>query len=164
MGLIPAFCRALIMQHKRVAFRGPLLTLGNQDLWANHAQLKSYFDELGCEYEETEVIPRSAYMVETLSAGADAYELKQLADAQGYVHARTFFGMMGITDYSDIDKFDFEQPQILHDLNAPVPDDLRDRFNLIVDSGTIEHIFDVRQVMENVVRMTRVGGRVVHSR
>jgi hypothetical protein len=162
VGLIPAFCRALIMQHKRVAFRGPVLTLGNQDIWANHEQLKSYFDELGCPYEETEVVPRSTYMVEALAAGAEGYELKRLADAQGYVHARTFFGMMGITDYCDIDKLDFEQPQIVHDLNAPVPPELRDRFNLIVDSGTIEHIFDVRQVMENVVRMSRVGGWVVH--
>ncbi|NQT93169.1 MAG: hypothetical protein HQ559_10445 [Lentisphaerae bacterium] len=70
--------------------------------------------------------------------------------------------MMGITDYSDIDKFDRDKPVIQHDLNVAVPDCLCDRFNLIVDSGTIEHIFDVRQVMANIVQMCRTGGWVVH--
>lgn len=139
-----------------------MLTLGNQDLWANYDQLKSFFEELDCPFEEPKVTPRSSYLVECLSDDAGSYKLKQLADAHSYVHARTFFEMMGIKDYYDIDKFDYEKPQILHDLNTPISAELYDKFNLIIDSGTIEHIFDVRQVMENIARMCKEGGWVVH--
>jgi len=150
MGLTPTTCRTLIMLHKRVGFEGPLLTLGNQDVWADYEQLKSFFGGLDCAYEEATVIPHTSWL------------LGRHPEAANYVHARTFFEMMGIKEYNDIDKFEADAPCILHDLNLPVPSELEDRFGLIVDGGTIEHIFDVRQVMENLVRMCRQSGWVVH--
>jgi hypothetical protein len=150
MGLLPTFCRALILLHKRVGLRGPLLTLGNQDVWADHGQLKSFFRELDCPYEEVAPLPHTSRL------------LAARPEADAFVHARTFFGMMGIAEYFDMDKFELDSPRILHDLNTPVPEDLCGRFNLLIDSGTIEHIFDVRQVMENIIRMCRESGWVVH--
>jgi hypothetical protein len=150
MGLIPTFCRALILLHKRVGLQGPLLTLGNQDVWASYDQLKSFFREMECDYHAATPLPHTSRL------------FRQRPEAEDFVHARTFFEMMGIKEYYDIDKFDIDSPLIMHDLNAPVPADLQDRFNLILDSGTIEHIFDVRQVMENIVRMCRESGWVVH--
>lgn len=150
MGLIPTYCRALIMLHKRVGFKDPLLTLGNQDVWANCDQLKTFFDEIGCRWVEAVEAPHTSNL------------FKQNPLAKDFVHARTFFEMMGLEEYYDIDKFEIDAPQILHDLNSPVPPELCDRFNLIIDGGTIEHIFDVRQVFENIVRMCRKSGWVVH--
>ncbi|HXT64253.1 MAG TPA: hypothetical protein VN696_14545 [Pyrinomonadaceae bacterium] len=150
MGFLPTFCRAFISLHKRVGLKGPLLTLGNQDIWANYDDLKSFFKELDCPHAEAPIIPHTSRF------------LSDYPGAENYVHARTFFEMFGIKEYYDIDKFEIDAPQILHDLNAPVPEELRDRFNLIVDSGTIEHIFDVRQVMENMISMCRLSGWIVH--
>ena len=150
MGLIPTICRTLILLHKKVGFEGPLLTLGNQDLWADYEQLKSFFDSLGCEYEEAAVIPHTSRL------------LTEHAAAGNFVHARTFFEMMGIKEYSDLDKYEDDAPCILHDLNTPVPAELEGKFNLIIDGGTMEHIFDVRQVIENVVRMCKESGWVIH--
>lgn len=150
MGLIPSYCRALILLHKRVGFKGPLLTLGNQDVWANYEQLKAFFDEMGCSWTEAAKTRHTSNL------------FKQDAMANDFVHARTFFRMMGIEEYYDIDKFETDAPQILHDLNSPVTSELSDRFNVIIDGGTIEHIFDVRQVFENIVRMCRKSGWVVH--
>ncbi|MDT7778388.1 MAG: hypothetical protein QOC99_900 [Acidobacteriota bacterium] len=150
MGLIPSICRTLILLHKKVKFEGPLLTLGNQDVWAGYEQLKSFFGGFECPYEEAAVIPHTSRL------------LGQHPEARNFVHARTFFEMMGITEYNDIDKFEDDAPRILHDLNLPVPTELEDKFGLIIDGGTIEHIFDVRQVMGNIVRMCRESGWVVH--
>ena len=150
MGFVPTFCRELISLHKRVGLKGPLLTLGNQDIWADYDQLKLFFDELDCPYSEATVIPHTSRL------------LSQYLEAKNYVHARTFFEMFDISEYCDIDKFEIDSPQVLHDLNMPVPLELREKFNLIIDSGTIEHIFDVRQVMENIVAMCRMSGWVVH--
>lgn len=150
MGLIPSYCRALIKLHKTVRFEGPVLTLGNQDVWANYDQLKIFFDEMACPRAETIPTPHTSSLFRNQPVAND------------FVHARTLFGMMGVEEYFDLDKFEDDSPQILRDLNTVVPHELRDRFNLILDGGTIEHIFDVRQVMENIVRMCRKGGWVVH--
>src|SRR5262245_45532099 len=151
MGLIPSTCRLLVKLHMALGFRGPLLALGNQDVYASHADLESIFRELGCPSVETRATPH------TSRAFRDAP-----ARFKEFVHARTLFEMMGIPDYTDVDKFDHDAPVLLHDLNLPVPEHLHDRFNLVLDSGTLEHIFDVARVIENIVAMCRVSGWVVH--
>ena len=150
MGLIPTICKALILLHKEVGLKGPLLTLGNQDVWADYGELKSFFEGLDCPYQEAPVVPHTSRL------------FSELPEAANFVHAKTFFRMMGISDYSDIDKFEDDAPCILHDLNIPVPAELEGKFNLVIDGGTIEHIFDVRQVTENIVRMCGESGWVVH--
>lgn len=152
MGLTPSECRLLIHLHKQIGFRGPVLTLGNQDVWATFPQLQSFFREMGSPVFETAVIPHTSNL----------FKLIMPEQAKDFVHARTFFGMMGIQDYWDLDKYDRDRPLILHDLNQPVPAEFEQKFNLIVDGGTIEHIFDVRQVMENIVRMCRESGWIIH--
>jgi hypothetical protein len=152
MGLVPSSIKLLIKTHKKVRFRGPVLTLGNQDVYATYNDLKSFFQRLDCPYSKSEVIPSSQLGFTSLGPPFSSF-----------VHARTLFGMMGIDDYCDIDKFDREPPMILHDMNLPVPDRMVNRFNLILDGGTIEHIFDVRQVMWNIVQMCKISGWVVHT-
>lgn len=150
MGLIPTYCRLLLRLHKQLGFKGPVLTLGNQDVWASHEQLKQFFREADCEWHEAEVFPHTSK------------HFRERSEASDFVHARTFFQMMGISEYYDLDKFSIDVPQILHDLNEPVPTELHHKFNLVIDGGTIEHIFDVRQVMENILRMCNQDGWVVH--
>lgn len=152
MGLSPTACRLLIRAHHELAFEGPLLTLGNQDVFASHTQLQAWFEEQGCPVREAEIVPHTSRYFQAMMA----------EQARHFVHARTFFGMMGIGDYADMDKLEDDSPIILHDLNEPVTDELVDRFNVVIDGGTLEHIFDVRQTLENVVRLCRVGGHVVH--
>jgi hypothetical protein len=151
MGLIPTSCRLLIALHRRVGLRGPVLTLGNQDVYASHADLEALFREQGCPFAETAPVPHTSA---SFQEAGGRY--------RSFVHARTLFAMMGIQDYTDIDLLDADAPTIVHDLNRPVPAGLHDRFNLVVDGGTLEHVFDVRQVMESLVAMCRTSGWIVH--
>ena len=48
------------------------------------------------------------------------------------------------------------------DLNEPLPDDLRRRFDLVVDPGTCEHCFNVGMAFRNVCEAVRQGGMLVH--
>jgi len=43
MGLIPTALKFMIMLHKEVNFSGPVITLGNQDIWATYDDLKQFF-------------------------------------------------------------------------------------------------------------------------
>ena len=49
------------------------------------------------------------------------------------------------------------------DLNAPLPEDLRSRFDLVVDTGTCEHCFNVAQAFVNSCEALAVGGILVHA-
>jgi hypothetical protein len=153
VGLLPSILRLTIDLHKAVGFQGPVITLGNQDTYASYEDLVAMFEERGCPFSEpTEVVPHSSAM----------FERAHPERARDFVHARTFFAMLGIEKYADIDLLDDDRPVIQHDLNLPVPDELRDRFGLVVDAGTLEHIFDVRACLENITAMARVGGWVLH--
>jgi len=155
MGLLPSSIKLLIQFDKQYQFEGPVLSLGNQETWASYADLKTYFSEMDSPYQEPgEIVPHTSYM---FSSDANLAAL-----ARDFVHARVFFEMLGIHDYADLDKFDSDKPTYLHDLNLPVPNSLRDRYALILDGGTIEHVFDMRQVLDNIVQMLKPGGCVLH--
>jgi 2-polyprenyl-3-methyl-5-hydroxy-6-metoxy-1,4-benzoquinol methylase len=49
---------------------------------------------------------------------------------------------------------------IIHDLNKPVPKELEERFDVVLDGG-LEHVFDFPQAIENAMRMTKIGGHLI---
>lgn len=155
MGMLSSYIKLVGSMHTRYRFEGPVCSLGNQDIWASHNDLKSCLKAVGCTYHE----PASVLLHSSRTFGMNAV----LAEtAKDFVHAKTMFEAMGIEGYLDMDKFDSDNPAVLHDLNDPIPADLKSRFGMVFDGGTIEHIFDVRQVMGNIVGMLRPGGCVVH--
>lgn len=70
--------------------------------------------------------------------------------------ARLGFGAVEAMDFSD-----YEGAAHVHDLNQPVPEALHGAFDMILDGGTIEHVFDTRMALENVYHMLAPGGRFV---
>ncbi len=68
---------------------------------------------------------------------------------------------MGATRIESIDKADYEEATILHDMNQPVPDQLKGSFSLVFESGTLEHVFNFPQSIKNCMEMVRVGGHFV---
>jgi len=73
-------------------------------------------------------------------------------------HADGFFTYLGADKVDSMDYSDFEQASIVHDLNNPVPKELENKFDFIYDGGTIEHIYDVKTVMENIKKMLKLNG------
>ena len=155
MGMFPSYIKLFASMHTRYRFEGPVCSLGNQDIWASREDLNSCLEAVGCAYTESASVLR--HSSRTFGMNTAIAET-----ARDFIHARTMFEAMGIEGYLDMDKFDSDHPAILHDLNDPVPADLNSRFGLVFDGGTVEHIFDVRQVMGNIVDMLRPGGCVVH--
>jgi hypothetical protein len=45
-----------------------------------------------------------------------------------------------------------------HDLNLPLPEALQEQFDVLLDIGTIEHVFDTRQVFINYLSLVKPGG------
>ncbi|MFA6973572.1 MAG: hypothetical protein WC238_02405 [Parcubacteria group bacterium] len=153
MGLPSPSLKFILRKNKQYGFTGPLLTLGNQDIYATEKDIEKWAKEDNISLSTPETIQ--------YSTSRDVPNVNQ--EASKYIHARTFFEFMGISaeNYYDMDKFDFDKPRIIHDLQCPIDNKFHNFFNLIIDSGTLEHIFDAKAAMENIVRITKIGGFVL---
>ena len=137
MGLDINAVRFLIDARKRGAKFGDVLMLGRQDL---------------------NVYP--ARMVQLLSAHgfpADAFQ----PPGKDSLFAEPVFTSLGAASVSAMDVSDFEGASFVHDLNQPIGAELRERFDLVYDGGTLEHVFNFPQALRNCMEMVRVGGHVM---
>jgi SAM-dependent methyltransferase len=73
-------------------------------------------------------------------------------------HTEKLFKMLGAETVDTVDYSPYENCTIVHDLNKPVDQSLHNKFDYILDAGTMEHIFDVRTVIENYKNMLRDNG------
>src|SRR5262245_17063410 len=139
MGLAASVLRLIVRLHQDRPWEGPVLTLGVQDVHATYDDLIGLFQEEGVRFEPVppaERLPSTSHFFR--QAGRDG---------AGFVHARIFFRMLGLDGYDDLDFADFESPTLIHDLNQPVPGTWRSAYGLVVDGGTLEHVFDVRAAL-----------------
>lgn len=65
----------------------------------------------------------------------------------------TFFETIGFPKMQSMDASSYEGCNLVHDLNDPVPENLYGAFDVIVDGGTIEHVFNIPQALDNVFHM-----------
>ena len=75
-------------------------------------------------------------------------------------YSEAFFKLLGAKEIDSIDASDFEGATIVHDLNGPVPEAIRGRYDVVYDGGTIEHIFSSQTALQNCMDLAKVGGRV----
>jgi SAM-dependent methyltransferase len=152
MGLAKPALRLIGREHRRKAFAGPVLTLGRQNVYAT---MKEAMALLRSEKIEPAPIPQGEQTQTTIQDWiGTAYE--------GAISDVVFFRLLGLADIQALDYSDFEGAEIVHDLNLPPASELLERYDLILDSGTLEHVFDIRQALMNIALMLRPGGRVIH--
>jgi SAM-dependent methyltransferase len=70
---------------------------------------------------------------------------------------------LGASSVEALDYSDYEGAQHVHDMNEPVPEAMVERFDVVYDGGALEHIFNFPTAIANLMRMTKVGGRVFMS-
>lgn len=68
---------------------------------------------------------------------------------------------LGADDVVSIDASAFEGASLVHDFNLAVSDDLHERFDTYLDFGSIEHIFNVAQVVDNIKNLVKIGGHIL---
>lgn len=68
-----------------------------------------------------------------------------------------------ILKFETVDSVDFSAYQgasIIHDLGEPLPREYFGKFDLAVDGGTLEHVFNLPVALGNLMKLVRVGGAV----
>jgi hypothetical protein len=75
--------------------------------------------------------------------------------------AEPLFRLLGAAEVSSLDISSYQGTSHLHDLNKPLPPHLREKFTVVHDGGTIEHVFNIPQAFKNCMEMVRVGGHFI---
>ncbi len=75
----------------------------------------------------------------------------------------SFFDLIGNVDLDIIDFQEYEGSEIILDLGKPVPQEFEKKYDVIIDGGTIEHVFNISQAFHNIAKMTKLGGIVYHG-
>jgi len=151
MAIIKPAVKIIVRENATYNFSGPALSFGVPEIYATYGELKQWFPELTgqpCLLKPAEV----------------NLTLNEIGKKLGWVTSDTFFKSLGISELLTIDIPGCEhEPDLLHDLNQPLPGHFLNRFNLILDPGTMEHVFDIKTGLTNIVRALKVGGIIIQQ-
>lgn len=88
---------------------------------------------------------------------ASATDLK--AKNKGY--CEPFLQLLGATKVDSIDVSDYEKATFIHDMNQPLPIELKGKYHTVIDSGSLEHVFNFPVAIKNCMQMIEVGGQFI---
>ena len=148
MGIPRGTARLLLDEHLREPFHGRILQLGRSSISFTENELRRWARTQG---------------VALVDAGEIELSHDPRLASQGCLGDRSFFRMLGFDRVEACDISDWEGAEHLVDLNRPIPDELEGRFDAVIDPGTILQIFHQPQLLENLHRLTKVGGRILHA-
>ncbi len=86
-----------------------------------------------------------------LPSDLDAY-----SQEDGY--SETFLKGIGFPEMDSMDLSSYQGAKYCQDMNDPIKNDLRGYFDVVFDGGTLEHVFNVPQALDNVFHMLKDGG------
>lgn len=137
----------ILQEHARAPLRGRVLFLGYPDIYFSY-----------------ESFLRMAQSANTPIAQRESAELDPKFAGKGYCSARAVFSALGVDSIASLDVSDFESADFIFDLNSDaLSPELAGQFDIVIDHGTIEHVFHLPNCLKNIHAMLKSGGRVIHS-
>lgn len=87
----------------------------------------------------------------------DINQHKDMPDDFRYKDVKHLIMSKGVKEIKTLDFFD-NRADLKYDLNFPIPEYEHQAYKVVFDIGTLEHVFDTRQCLENCLRMVKVNG------
>jgi hypothetical protein len=111
-----------------------VVTIGRQVLFLNEKELRSLLTEAGI------IDPRNR----------GRFEVK--------IHAERFLRLLGAKITDSLDASDYEGATLIHDLNTPLSKDRFSKYSLVIDGGSLEHVFNFPVAIKNCMDLIEPGG------
>lgn len=78
---------------------------------------------------------------------------------EGY--SEGLFQLFGAESVESFDASDFEDAMHIHDLNYPIADEFKNAYSVVLDGGTLEHVFNYPAALKNGMEMVNEGGHLL---
>jgi hypothetical protein len=75
--------------------------------------------------------------------------------------AEPLLEVRGAASVESLDFSDYERATLIHDLNLPLPTELKGRYSAVIDGGTLEHVFNFPVAISNAMGALSVGGHYI---
>lgn len=142
MGLSIHTLRLLLHAKKQGAALDHVITIGRLDVLVTPEQLEHEFAAFG----------------EPLGKG-EAHQLIHAMDR----YCEPIIERLGAEKVDALDASDYEGANIIHDLNAPLAAKHKNRYSLLLDGGTLEHVFHFPEALKSCMSMVKAGGHALFS-
>ncbi len=76
-------------------------------------------------------------------------------------YSEPLFEILGTEKLVTVDYSSYENATVIHDLNIPFPDSMKNTFNCVLDSGTLEHVFNFPVAIKSCMEAVQVGGHYI---
>lgn len=125
-----------------------------------------YAKSLGASFEKTIMLGRLGLHMnkEDIQSNIDHFRnnVKGIAEVSFKdEYSEPLFEILGAAHTDSMDVSDYEKATVIHDMNNPIPDKLKNRYTAVVDGGTIEHVFNFPVAIKNCMEMLQVGGHYI---
>lgn len=129
--------RALLVARSAGVRFAETMTVGRQRLHVDFALLKGDLEFFGIKVPDHEI--------NRLLTEADRY-------------CEPFLKRLDARVVQSIDASSYEGASVIHDMNRPIGHNLKNAFSVVIDSGSLEHVFHFPQAIKNCMEMIKVGG------
>lgn len=130
MGIDIVALQAILISIKSVQNKQQMLTLGRQGIHIDNTTIHKIFNINN--------------IVNTYNS-----ELGEYCE-------KFFLHHFNFNEVNSIDNSSYENATIIHNLNKPMS--ITKRYDYIYDGGTIEHIFNIPQALENIINLLQING------
>ncbi|MFC4721193.1 hypothetical protein ACFO5O_02585 [Geojedonia litorea] len=119
--------------------------------------------KLGVNFEKTITIGRQGLYLESSEIKKIIEEAKLVNDGdeisfKRFDFAESFLNLLGAKVTDSIDASNHEGATYIYDLNLPLPNNFDSKYSLVIDGGTLEHIFNFPIAIENCMKLVAKDG------
>jgi hypothetical protein len=171
MGLIYSQAAYLAKHCLSWQIRGRLVTLGRLDYYLTFEEFGALMVELGIakhdagklRFSDATIDARAAELIRSGQHMNTHFGNKRFC-AKPIISDTLFYTALGFTHWDSIDMSPRHgAPSLTFDLNQPdIARVMREPYDLTLDTGVMEHVFDVKQLFVHMTDLTKIGGHIIH--
>lgn len=76
-------------------------------------------------------------------------------------YSEPFLTILGAKKIESFDASNYEGATNICDMNLPIESQYKEKYSLMIDSGSLEHIFNFPQAIKNCMEMVKQGGHMI---
>jgi hypothetical protein len=148
MAIFPQTAAMILKEHKHRPIAGDVLLIGRQTVLLTIDTARALMAREGVKVRDNFLAE-----VDQSTVGAERAQ---------YITDRAFFSMFSDVRVIALDVSDYEDAEIVHDLNAPLPAQYENVADFIFNGSCLDNLFDPATAMKSLSKMLRENGRIIH--
>lgn len=166
MGVGTSAARHIMQMCRAHRLRGAVLGLGRVTFHIDEYRLNQLIDDYDfyetAGFSEAERLDISGKL-EQLKATDNHLSHDVRFRATNRISDLYFFTALGFSVIESVDRNQYDGSTYIYDLNnRNICTEIRKKYNLAIDAGTMEHVFDTVSFFKNVYDILEFGGCIIH--